>query len=440
MKKALCVFVSLVLLLGCAGLPAFAEGYASAAEANADLQTVFDAYKNLGDVDGSGTVTAKDARAILVYSAELFDRLADCPYLETERMDLDHDGAITAVDARLALRYSAKLISANDIMSSDQKLLMFNTIINNLKGNKQSVQFYYATKDTTKVSWDNTSAVNSFDSQLANLSKADDGMSSDNFSSSLKAAEGTTYYSPRSANTRILIRTDIPLTDTEVSSRLTASDVKSISYKTNQSVTMDFTYRVVNNQPLAYVDPVTLTGLDAITVELHNDSVSGVPNNFNNFHAAKLIDLPDINEIKAESAELAAEMDDVKASMSDMGDIDVFKSDKFNLSASINGCKVRNVKVTVYFNPNTGKPVATVFDYDFDYITKMFIDIKLQLNWSALATIAVSKLKDAGVSIDNNPFNKDSRMLLKVENQTVNVTNTKHTYANYYFVSNNTNP
>ena len=59
-----------------------------------------------GDVDGSGAITASDARRALRASARLIE-LTDA---QSAAADVDQDGNVTATDARLILRYSAKLI------------------------------------------------------------------------------------------------------------------------------------------------------------------------------------------------------------------------------------------------------------------------------------------------------------------------------------------
>ncbi len=65
--------------------------------------TVFAAY--LGDIDGNGTLTASDARAILRHSAKLESIAEEILPLA----DVDKNGNINAADARLALRMGAKL-------------------------------------------------------------------------------------------------------------------------------------------------------------------------------------------------------------------------------------------------------------------------------------------------------------------------------------------
>ncbi len=65
--------------------------------------TVFAAY--LGDIDGNGTLTASDARAILRHSAKLESIAEEILPLA----DVDKNGNVNAADARLALRMGAKL-------------------------------------------------------------------------------------------------------------------------------------------------------------------------------------------------------------------------------------------------------------------------------------------------------------------------------------------
>lgn len=328
---------------------------------------------------------------------------------------------------------------------------MFNQIINSLKENKSSVQFHYATKEASTISWDNKNAVNSFDSQLANLGKADDGLITSNLSTMLKAAEGTTYYSPRSVTPRSLSFTDIPLTGIDISSRLTASDVKAIMYETNQSVTLDFTYRVVNDVPLAYIDPITLTGLDSITVYLQDDVVDASAVDFRNAHANNVIDLPDKEQLEQEQ-EITFDLSFLDRFIHNITDFfanlfsntsgaeydepDIYKEKKNEVTTKGNGFNVRNAAVTLYFDPVSKKPVATVFDYDIDEKTEMNFDIKMQFNYSGLATAIVSELRNRGVQIKDNVFKpEEARVLLALEDTVLNVTKTTKHHENYYFMT-----
>ena len=59
----------------------------------------------LGDVDGDGNVTVKDARLALRASAQL-EKLYATPF---DAADVNGDGRVTASDARSILRYAARL-------------------------------------------------------------------------------------------------------------------------------------------------------------------------------------------------------------------------------------------------------------------------------------------------------------------------------------------
>ncbi len=62
----------------------------------------------IGDVNGDGEITAKDARLALRISAKLDVPTAD----QKVAADVNGDGDVTAKDARSILRYSAKLDTA----------------------------------------------------------------------------------------------------------------------------------------------------------------------------------------------------------------------------------------------------------------------------------------------------------------------------------------
>ena len=447
MKKALCVFVSLVLLLGCAGLPAFAEGYASAAEANAALAQYYEKFRRgfAEDVDGDDIFSARDARTILLYSAELYDRL-DTAKVRVERMDLDHDGIVTAVDARMALRFSAHLIE-DDKFTTEQKLEMFNIIINNLKGsvdsaNRSDVGFYYATRSDSQINWDNNDAVNSFDSQMAALSTLN-GDTPEKFSDILRTAEGTEYWAPRTTKNRYLSTAAHPLQDAKVSSRLTLDDIQSIEYKRNQSVTLTFTYKIVNNVPIAYIDPVELTGLDAISVTVRGDSVNNVSSEIANFHSAKVFDIPSTEELNSELAEAQNTLQEVEKEFNSIKDeesirflffefkpTDLFKSFKFSGQTGFDKYTVKPSTVTIYFNPSTGKPIASTYSLNYDVITRMTIDTDITLKTAARLFMNLSLDRDKRIKKD---------ALLVINNQTIRITTSTTDFANYYYATNDPN-
>ena len=68
----------------------------------------FDGYTpvgNLGDLDGDGNVTARDARTALMASASMVTLTS----AQKQQADVDGDGTVTARDARRILRVSARL-------------------------------------------------------------------------------------------------------------------------------------------------------------------------------------------------------------------------------------------------------------------------------------------------------------------------------------------
>ncbi len=198
MKRVLSLLLVLVMTLSV---------FSSGIIANASEST------EIGDADGDGKVTSKDALLILRIAAGIEDSTPEM----LVRCDVNKDGYLSIFDARKILRCAAGLVSlkqtglfkgfnGNGIFANEQQLLdYFNTNINKIKSEKYGFSYIKDVNMTTfemesatflGVATENTDEIIKKIFETANTDADDEGyVIAGKSSNNVMSVEGKTYVS-----------------------------------------------------------------------------------------------------------------------------------------------------------------------------------------------------------------------------------------------------
>lgn len=368
MKKIISVLCAAVILLSCVSVSAFAI---TEDEANSALAVQNEAFNNIVknrlDVDGSGKITAADARLALLISAGIVEDGAN-----SKNADIDGDGKVTSIDARIYLRLAAGLENVIDYYTDEEMYNYFLAIVNSVKPN--SHKYFKSTVETTdKVNYtDSKGVISSLNKQFGYYSAIEPEMEGFDFAEEIKAIEGDKYYTDGSTYLSSISATarTYPVEGNEYACIAQLADIKDIVYKTNQTFTYN-KYSAKNQKTAKVIATQTVTGLDSLTIYLKDDaavSITGdIAGKFDNTYAAKALNILDedaINDVVGSYS-----LDDSFNGLDDFGTCDIKITPKT--------LQYKDCYVTVYFDPATGKPVGTVnnLHYAIDMNMDMFIDM-----------------------------------------------------------------
>jgi|GEM_PF-5844031 len=437
MKKILAVALSMILALSCLYTGAFAltgDDLDSITTESANLALDTNLEKMNGravkfmDVDKDGKVTAKDARLILLRAAKIDTKNSGYDY-DAQAIDgftlgdADNDGKITSSDARCALRYSANLISDAEYYSKNASLQtrldLFNSIANSIKPN--STVYQSNIKDTTdNITYTNKSTIDSLTRQLNKMAKLAGQSDTIDIGKEITSAIGDTTYT----NYRYglaSVQSGFPIYPYKYSSTLDTDDITGIDYKTNQCCTFTMkAFKTTDGKTQEYdtQDPITITGLDSVTVYLKDDlNLQTIPSgtDIETVHAGNAFNLPD-------NSDLTSGIDDVNKELtSGTEEIKDFLSDNHNtldLKASIKGIDFKGSYITYYFYILSDKdgnqkilPIVADYNLKYDYTVSMKMNIDLRIKVLSF-------------------------FRLEAKNKTVDITNYETTKSTYFFNEN----
>lgn len=358
MKKAVSLLLAVIFILSSLSVSAFAVTVDEADKRLSNEREKFTvAFNTKFDTDNSGNITAADARNTLLVSAGL-----SMDNIDASKMDTDGDGIITAIDARNILRVSAKLDSMDKYMNVSDTLNYFDAIIDSIKLNKYT--YYKWNKNTTdNVTYTDDGVVADINKQLSRY----DWMTGEkiDFGAQLTESKGTFEY-PYNRNSIRYVDYEYPVSgktvnDLDESCYLTTDNVSKTEYKQNQS----FTYEHHMNSANPTFKSNTITGLDSITVWIKTDSFNKFPDNddMKCFNHGRIFNMLS-KKVVMDSIEEGNSMGSLEG-FGDMGSCE--------LSAGFISMKYYDSYITVYMNPNNGKPVAV--DYNMHYDLKMYMTI-----------------------------------------------------------------
>lgn len=423
MKKLISVFCAVVILLSCVSVSAFAI---TKDEANSTLAAQNEAFNNIVknrlDVDGSGAITAADARLALLISAGLVEEGANAA-----NADIDGDGKVTSIDARTYLRIAAGLENVIDYYTDEEMYNYFLAIVNSVKPN--SHRYFKSTVEITdKVDYsDPKGIVASLNRQFGYYSAIEPEMKGFDFAQEIKAVEGDKYYADGSTYLSSISATarTYPVEDNEFACIAQLSDIKDIVYKKNQSFTYN-KYSAKNQKTAKVIATQTVTGLDSLTIYLKDDaavSITGdLAGKFDNTYASKALNILDedaINDVVGSYS-----LDDSFNGLDDFGTCDITITPKT--------LQYKDCYVTVYFDPATGTPVGTVnnLHYAIDMNMDMFIDMDDDYIETG-SGITDLVMKAALLEITS----KNGGKILKIDGD-FDVTNEMSVSTTYYFYNN----
>ncbi|MBR3867986.1 MAG: hypothetical protein IKM66_01590 [Clostridia bacterium] len=409
MKKIISAICAVVLLISSVSVSAFAL---TKEDADAGIAAKKELFESVFDRN----ITAGDARDVLLTSAGLASQNENSKFY-----DIDGDGKITAIDARIYLRIAAKLDNINNYYN-DVKYDYFLAIINSVK--PSGYRFYEAVaEEIEKVSYtDYNDVVGQMNRQLDLYSSYEPDMEGYDFAAELKASEGDKSTSYWMANTQIITENNYPVKTNELACVATLDDIEKIEYKTNQSFTFDRQRKQVGSDSYKTIYEETVTGLDSITVYIKPESVSLAGNTngiFDNLKTGKAFDIlseEDLEELLASNSSIGS-ID----GMEDLGTCEIKITPK-NL-------QYKNCYITVYFNPETGVPMASV--HNLHYIMSMNMNMNIDISAKSLAgdSVALQALITL-LTLQNGG------KLLKV-NGSMDIANEMNTKTITYFTSNN---
>ncbi len=354
MKKILSVLLSVLLVMSTFTFAASALTQDEANETLASAVTEFNALMDNIDVSADGNITTSDAQAILQYSAGLTTT-------DASKADVDGDGNVTAIDARMVLRYAANLESVDYLYTADMKITYFNAIINSIKANGYA--FYSCTaNETVDVTYDNSTLVDEFTSQMnALMSKLGDDSTID-FGEELTSEAGSVSYS--SSTKTAATSSNFPLTDDELASYLTTDNIVAVEFKEDQSYTYA-QYSSTGGYVRQTYTSNTVEGLDTITVYIKTDGPMTTIPDSSTLNHSKVFNLV--------TQDIIDSVDDASDYLGDMSGLEDFGT--FEMSASFGSLTYYDSYVTIYFNPDTGIPIATEYSLNYDLITSFYMNI-----------------------------------------------------------------
>ncbi|MCD7828089.1 MAG: dockerin type I repeat-containing protein [Clostridiales bacterium] len=399
MKKILSVLLSITMVMSTL---AFSASALTQDEANSALESavsVFDEVLEKLDVAGDdGKITAADARATLLYSAGLSNSAA---------ADVDGDGSVTAIDARMLLRYAAGLESVDYLYTAEDKLAYFNAIINSIKPNGYK---YYAcvSDETVDVTYDNADLVESFNSQINALMSAFGESDTMDFGAELTSDAGSISYTYYNVNSpKAISNSDYYIKGDELASYLTTSNITAVEYKENQSYTYEQwrTSSSLGNYR-SYVSN-EITGLSSITVYIATDAITTIPDDPMTLNHGRAF-----TTITQETADSIASAGDSLGSLSGLEDFGTFE-----ISSSFKGATYYDSYITIYFNPETGVPVATEHSLNYDIVTDLYMNIQFL---ASLTTVGLGLSVKGDINLTTTL--RDKGVYLFFENADVTLT------------------
>lgn len=409
MKKIVSVFCAVVLLVSSFSVCVSAL---SVTDANSALEAQNAAFKQLVverlDVNASGKIEAADARLVLLASAGLSEDA-----LKSEaNADIDGDGKVTAIDARVFLRLAAGLETPEKYVafSDAEKFDYFKAIINSIKPNKYNF-YIYNLETNPSVSHNNPEMVKDINEQMNDVASKF-GMDEEmDFGKEL-----TTPVAPVSQtfSAKIASKTSIPVKGNDLACIATLSNVKKVEYKTGETYKIETKVRQ-SSKNIVYTD--TMAGLDSITVYIRDDASVAIKDSGNNFDSLNVatmleaLDDVDIALMKRQNADSIASLEN---SFSGMGDFDFEMTPKT--------IRYHDSYVKVYFEPDTGKPIAV--DYNLRYNIVMNMDIFIDINAMDLITGGSSGSSFGQILYVDDDVDLDTEM---------------NVFNSYYFFDNNPN-
>ena len=412
MKKIVSVFCAVVLLVSSFSVCVSAL---SATDANSALEAQNAAFKQLVverlDVNASGKIEAADARLVLLASAGLSEDA-----LKSEaNADIDGDGKVTAIDARVFLRLAAGLEHPEKYaaFSDEEKFEYFKAIINSIKPN--AYKYYrYNLETNPSVKHDNQPLVDDINKQMQKLADRFNMGEEIDFGKEL-----TTPVSPSSStygDTLYASKSNLPVKYNELACLATLSNVKKVEYKTGETYKIETKVRQ-SSKNIVYTD--TMAGLDSIKVTVKDDASVVIKNSGNDFsalHVSKLLNALSDLDIAIMKNENQNSIESLEKTFSGMGDFDFDMTPKSII--------YHDSYVKIYFEPDTGKPVAVDYNLGYNIVMNMymFIDIKGE------------DVADMG-NLGNLLFGEQ---LLKVDGE-VNLDTQMNVFNSYYFYENNPN-
>ena len=408
MKKIISVICAVILLLSSVSVSAFAL-----TKSDADAQIV--SKKKAFDSAFSQDITAGDARNVLLTSAGLVKGGVD-----TKFFDIDSDGKITAIDARTFLRIAARLENINNYYSS-VKYDYFLALINSVK--PSAYRFYESMDEVIeKVNYvDYSDIVKQMNTQIGYYAEYDESMVGYDFGAELRASEGKTTRSYIMSQTQVKNETNYPIKERELACYAPFDNVKSVEYKTNQTFTFE-RHSAVSDTKL-YEE--TVTGLDSITVYFNSESISlaGTLTDqmFKNMKMGQAFDILQKSDVDA-MLEANSSISGIEG-MEEMGTCEVSLTPK-NL-------EYKNSYITIYFDPATCTPVATVHNLHYVVTMNMFMNIDISAKNLAGDSLALEALLTLLTL-------KNKGKLLDVHG-TMDISNEMNTRSVVYFTDNNIN-
>ena len=315
----------------------------------------------MGDFDGSGDVTASDARMLLRYTAGLEQKPDDNEF--DYRCDMNADNRITPADARLVLRIASK-IDNSDITY----LNAFNTILNAVKPDNQKVRAAYRSTVVSKT-YDNKEISKKFDSEMKKLldsigifltdkEKEDfESISLDKELTSIDHRTEDTAISPIFKNNGVNINASnctikFPLgVESRVASKVNMSQVSKIEYKDNDEGIIEF-FSAFDASKSLY-GPINVK-CASITVYLKDETVIDVPEDKTVLNHGKLFNISNLDN----NTDFSAMDGDFK----DFGDI----------TGKLDSIKYHGSYVKLFFNNDSSSDNVK---YDINVYSHFIMDI-----------------------------------------------------------------
>ena len=388
MKRILSLFLAVVIVMSFS-----VQTFAASAQKATEEYDRFCEYLIQFDVNGNTLLDPGDARATLRHSAGLEVGENE----DASKMDVDSDGIVTSIDARYLLRLSVGLESVLQYIPFEDQLACFNSLVNLPRANadRTSSNYYRLYANTIDqigdviLKEDSNKVITNLNNGMNKLaeSEADKVDFAKTLTSGFKA--NTSMYDSTgcssiysSAIVAGLSRNLLPVirntngVDEKKASYITADDVESIEYKTNQTYKFirygtiyDSTKQknVIDTTNILYEQDVA--GLDALVLTLKQDnSISGI-------HTSKAFIVEDEDEIMDALSGVNEDFDFSGTGMDEYGDFD------FNMATPVlDSFKYHNSTVTVYFYPDTGNIVAIKYSMNTQYTVKLWMDIYFKLN------------------------------------------------------------
>ena len=357
MKKVFCMLMATILLISSMSVSAFAL---TSAESNNQLNEAFNAMFGTvaGDVNKDGKFNALDARSALIASVGVDEDIND------DIADMDGDGVITSLDVRALLRISAKLDSHDAFYTAEEKFNLFNAFANNIKAT--NLKFQYTGMDrNVDIAHNNKALVDEFNKEMNGIP----GMAEEDkidLNAELTKDKGKTTYK---CSTRAYSATDLnfPVKEKDFVSKLTISDISSITYKSDQSYTFA-PKRTSGNRVQEMTDyNISMTGLDVLTVKLARESMSKIPDDLTTLRHGRIF-----NELP-NNADLVKGYEDMNKEFASLADT------IGTMNASFKNINYHDSSVSIYFNRATGKICVIEYDLYYDFTVNLAMDLSVPL-------------------------------------------------------------